>query len=298
MTARTATASPSPTGVMSSPTFWGLYRSELYKWSKQRFFRVIVGLPLLVAVAFIVGQTLLGVRLSVGFGQSVLSIFDFWAEIFLQGFGGIYALLIVLACIWHVANEYNWKTIKMLATRQASRTKIVLAKCLFSLSLVLGIYASFILSWLALSTFVTLISGVPFAITPTDLKAIGDHMARFAMFCLSNFIWGLFAMAATFQARAVAGGILIHVLYSNLDIFLSAANLNYTPVGGLIGAVIEIIKAIQPYLLSANLNRIAQSGRGLAANVPLEQAWIVVGFYVMAFIGLAIFIFARRDITD
>ncbi len=298
MTARTATASPSPTGVMARPTFWGLYRNELYKWSKHRFFRVIVGLPLLVAVAIIIGQMVLGARLSVGFDRSVLSIFDFWAEIFLQGFGGIYALPIVLACIWHVANEYNWKTIKMLATRQASRTQIVLAKCLFSLSLVLGIYASFILSWLALGTFATLISGVPFAITPTDLKAIGDQMARFAMFCLSNFIWGLFAMAATFQARAVAGGILIHVLYSNLDIYLSAANLSYTSVGGLIGAVIEFIKAIQPYLLSTNLNWIAQSGRGLEANVPLEQAWMVVGLYVVAFIGLAIFIFARRDITD
>lgn len=319
MTTITASAST------ASPSLWHSYLGEVFKWRKHRLYQILVVLPLLVAVTLIVALTLAGGRAntpvedmgvmipSVDYDFGGSSVFTLSSLVLLRWFGQFYAIAFMLAYVWCVANEFTWKTIKMVATRQPSRVYIVLSKVLFTATLTAAVFLSFTAAWLVISLYFKWYypSRAASLITAADVDAIGKGLRYMAMFCLSQWIWGNFAAAVTYRGKSVAGGVIAVVMYSTVESGLSsigAAALNVgntltntgMPIGGLFAALVEFCKRAYPFWLSSNVNRIMMvpDAMQVVQSLSVVWSWAVIVIYAVAFVALSAVLFATRDITD
>ncbi|MEI6043679.1 MAG: hypothetical protein WCS37_04720 [Chloroflexota bacterium] len=138
--------------ITTNPTLWSAYRHELFKGRKQLFYRAVLALPLIITLLLVILQLVLRVfdppppgipSFQAGNGGLNLGSEGSFAianNVILAGFASLFGILVAIAAALSVANEYRWGTLKMLVIRQPSRVKVVLAKCLFTLNLVGGVF--------------------------------------------------------------------------------------------------------------------------------------------------------------
>jgi ABC-type transport system involved in multi-copper enzyme maturation permease subunit len=301
------------------PGLWDTYRHELFKGRKQRFCQAVVFMPAILTLAFILFLMVVSAfspavrelpqanqsRGSYDMGEGV---FPFTAGIILQGFGTPYILVLVLACALMVANEYRWNTIKMLATRQASRVRLAAAKCLFGMTLIALTSVVFILSWLVLTLCVQALSNSPVGIVgESDAEAIGKVLHYYGLTTLQTAIFALLAIALTFRVKSIVGGLIAYLVYNTVDTQAShiGAGLSHVPVEVLAQAGwarpgLEALRAIHPFLLTSNVDYLAMRAGAdeVSAFITPAGAWLALAAYAVFFTALTLWIFARRDITD
>jgi ABC-type transport system involved in multi-copper enzyme maturation permease subunit len=303
---------------IANPTFLSTFRGEFFKWRRHRFYTVIVVAPLILTVVI---MALFWIPRLAGDipgnvpqrGFSSFQPYDLGREgtfvlaselVFQQLASTFYPLIVILACIWHVANEYSWKTIKMLATRQPSRTSIVLTKCLFALVVVVAIFLSFVISWLVMGWFFKVYYNQPLTVTASDVEGIDKGLRYFVMWCLGNFIWGLFALTMAFRSRSMLGALVSYMILSNGDNIASSIGASFIYNGietapGISGLLIQVTRQIHPYLLTSNMNRISMiPNPRVDSSITVEWAWMIIALYIVAFIALGVWSFRTRDITD
>jgi ABC-type transport system involved in multi-copper enzyme maturation permease subunit len=311
------------------------FRHELFKANKQLFYRVLVILPMFIALISIFFQLLdkISARFTPEYSSSFSSfnntyglkgqsVFDNSASVY-GGLSSIFGLILIITAGTLISNEYRWNTIKMLAIRQSSRINLVLSKCLTALTLIAFVMLSFIIAWLVYGLFLKFYYSLPFSLTNEDVRIIGAGLKYFVLYGLQVFVFSLVIIAFTFLFKSVVGGGIVYLIYSNVDAVcsaLGASALNSTqPVEypGWLRVIVEILKAINPFLLNSSLNRVTQqetyeqfsytpSGSiyralpnpQIAISNPVWWAWIMIAIYLGLFTYLAIRIFARRDITD
>ncbi len=309
---------------LGNPNLWNAYRHELFKARKQRFYQGVVLVPAALTLAAIIvlsvtqPQTaapgeLLGATDAGGPYDLGRGVFAWTASPLLQALGSAYVLVLIIACGLTVANEYRWNTIKMLATRQASRSVLVAAKCLFAVSLIGVVSGVFVLSWLVLTLFIQVLVGAPLGVAAAgDGEAIGKILYYYGLLTLQTMILALLVVALTFRFKSIVGGILAYFVYTTADSQAShfGAPLSYaTPAdlvqSGWIRPILEALRALHPYLLTSNVDRLMmrvdQGGTpnmAVSAFITPSGAWIVLVCYAVAFTSLAMLLFARRDITD
>lgn len=309
------------------PGLWDTYRHELFKGRKQRFYQTVVVAPAVLTLALMLVLGIVsalspeGRRMPQGNSSGAYDLgeglFTFTAGIILQGFGTPYILVLVLACALAVANEYRWNTIKMLATRQASRVRLAAAKCLFGLTVIALVSAVFVGSWLALTLFFQALVGVPLGVAAApDAEAIGKSLHYYGLTTLQTAIFALLAIALTFRVKSIVGGLITYLVYNTVDTQAShlGAYVSHMPAeeiaaSGWARPGLEAVRTFHPFLLTSNVDRLAMSDtvnsfQGVVLNPEVSAfitpagAWLVLAAYAVFFTGLALWIFARRDITD
>lgn len=308
------------------PSLWESFRQEIFKGRKQLFYRLVLGMPIAIPIVIMVIQVFVKIFSRVETGVPDSSPFSSFTDFGLQGtfaisnrlmflqFGGVYGAIVVIACALSVANEYRWNTIKMLATRQPSRIKLVLSKCLFAVSMVVGAGIATIIGWFIWGMFLKFFYDVPFDITPDDIENMGKGLRYFGVICLQTLLFSLFAIALTFLFKSVVGGIVAYLIYSGLDAFVSVIGAQFANSGikTLPEWALPFLRSAQmmnPYLVSSSVNRLTQQekyvvlGRSLTNNQiiasnPIGLAWLVLVIYCLIFTVLAVLFFTLRDIRD
>ncbi len=308
------------------PSFWDSYRLELFKGSKQMFYKIMLGVPIaipLVIMAIQVGVKIFSnVEVGIPSSNPFLSLTDLGSEgsfaianrlMFVQ-FASIYGFILVIACALSVANEYRWNTIKMVATRQPSRIKLVLSKCLFGLSLVAVSTVSMLIGWFIWAMFLKFFYSVSLDITSDDIEAMGKGLKYFGIITLGTGIFALFAVAMTFLFKSVIGGIVGYLVFNALDTYVSQVGAQFAnnTIPSIPEWAMPFLRGAQdmnPYLLHSSISRLTMQEKYVLASRtinnpliitsnPVWLAWVMLAVYAIVLIGLALLFFVPRDIRD
>ncbi len=214
--------------VAPTPGLWRAYRHELFKAVRQPFYVLMTLFPLILAgvvmVFLVVVKTLAGSPGALppggpsGAYDLGQGLFANNADAVLGTLANFYTILVIIGCALSVSNEYRWNTIKMLATRQPSRVKLVLAKCLFAATVIAASGAAFLVMWVSVALALKAFGNLPLTITALDAEAIGKSLHYFAITRLQILGLALLSVAITFRFRSLIGGLIVYVLYSSADI--------------------------------------------------------------------------------
>ena len=283
-----------------------LINAELFKLRKRLMTRVLlfvlVGIMivlylLLLAVSKVaipvhgseeIGtiQNLLGLPLALPFALSILS-----------SLGTILAVILIASS---VGTEYSWRTMRTMLICSESRLKLLGAKLvaagiLILIGMVIGLATGFLMSLIT-----TAIGGYSFDFSFMTGGYLWDQFLQFwrTFYVLMPYalLGFLLAVVGRSAMPGIALGIGIFFLESIITAFMSLA-------GGWIARIPD-------YLLSANVRAItAQSnlpqgmsmgmgGNGLSDQLPeLWLAFVILAGYSLFFIGLAFYLFRKRDVT-
>lgn len=313
-------------GQMPRPSFWETFRSEIFKGSRQMFYKVLLGVPIAIPLVIMLVQT--GVKIfskvetGIPSSRTFLSTIELGNEgtfaisnrlMFVQ-FNGVFSIIVVIACALNVSNEYRWNTVKMLATRQPSRIKLVLSKCLFALALVLGTGLAMVVGWALWAMFLKFFYSVSLEISADDLDSIGWGLKYYGIVSLQTSVMALFAVAITYLFRSQVAGIVGFLVYTGLDSLVSALGAQYgnnalRNIPEWAEPFLKEAQDMHPFLVSASTNRLTMLeripiGSRSAPNVlilvanPVWLAWVMLAAYAVLFTALAVAFFALRDIRD
>jgi ABC-type transport system involved in multi-copper enzyme maturation permease subunit len=317
-----------------------MYQHEIFKTRKQLFYKIAFIFPIILNFAFVLIAVFISIIAKapiVGADKAVVPVnqtpydlgsggtFTALATIMLINLAPIYNIIIVIACAMMVASEYRSGTIKMLATRQPSRIRLTLAKCLTAITFVTVISLIFMVAWLIAGLVMKPVSNLPLEITAQDWDAIGKTIYYHTVQSIRLIILALVAVALTFLFKSIVGGVVGYFVLLTAD-----AALNGLGVGLAINGVpatapdwqkplLEIVRFIHPFLLGSNVDRLTQAeqyqgmffdpvNRTFVAQIVDNQrvnfgmspvwSWAMLAAYIVFFIGYTCWTFARRDIND
>ena len=292
-----------------------LVRAEVLKMSKLVFMRVAALIPAGFCVFILV--ILFAVKLTGSDLGNPLSppttgpdlgtgAFTFGSFVFFTGIGNFYALGLVIIAGLIIQNEYNWNTVKMLAIREPSRTRLVLSKAAYMALFAVVMVVIFSLSWLVYSFGVKLVYDQPFGLADEDGEAIFKGLKYISLAFLLFLIWSLLGLALAFRFKSLVAAIIAYIFYSGLDGLVSsigASALNGRlglDFPGWLGPLIDTAKFISPFLLNTSFARLTakQSDPNFIESVSPVQAILVMLAWGAIFTFLAIQTFKARDITD
>jgi ABC-type transport system involved in multi-copper enzyme maturation permease subunit len=321
-------------------TLWNMYRHEIFKTRKQLFYKVAFLFPIILNVVFLMSALIISITSKIPFFQMDKPVnptsqtpydlgsggtFTAMAGIVLHNLAPIYNVIIVIACAMLVASEYRNGTIKMVATRQPSRVRLVLAKCLTALTFVTVISLVFLISWLLIGLIMKPVSNLPLEITAQDWDAIGKTIYFHTIKTIQLVILALLAVALTFKVKSAVAGIIGYFVLVSADGVLGGMGAGLIKNG--IPAITpdwqkpiyEVVRFIHPYLLGSNVDRLTQARYyesigfdpviRAPANAIIENqrvnfdmsatwSWAMLAVYVALLIGYTCWTFARRDIDD
>ncbi len=231
-------------------------------------------------------QNLLGLPLAIPFALSMLS-----------SLGTILAVILIASS---VGTEYSWRTLRTMLICSESRLKLLGAKLvaagiLILIGMVIGLATGFLMSLLT-----TAIGGYSFDFSFVTGGYLWDQFLQFwrTFYVLMPYTLLAFLLAVVGRSAmpGIALGIGIFFLESIITTFMSLA-------GGWIARIPD-------YLLAANVRAITalsnlpqgmgmgMAGGDLSGQTPeVWQAAGVLAVYSLVFIGLAFYLFRKRDVT-
>lgn len=318
----------------SRPNFWNSYNHEIFKARKNIFFRCAVIMPFALSIALVTLVSVIrffsseAIPLS-GSIPSQYMPYDLGQEgtfagasaVIFNSLSGLYNIVIVIGCAMLVGNEYRYGTIKMLVTREPSRNRLTLAKCLASATFVVVVALSFLLGWLIVALVFKPVNNLPLEITANDWDAIGKGLGYFSLKTLHTVVMVMLVVAITFRFKSLVAGIITYFAYNGLDGYLSEMSAGLANNGvpanttDWFKPILEVLRALNPFMLNTNFNRltmteqiwqisfdakemIPQVNSKMVSGIPPVWSWLIITVYAVLFTGMAVWIFSRRDITD
>jgi ABC-type transport system involved in multi-copper enzyme maturation permease subunit len=307
--------------IIANPNLWSQFLGEVFKWRRHTLYRWFVASPFIFVMVVALGLAFSPARPNYvnvdnyelvtltlpAYPLGTVGAFAITGQMLMAGYLPLFTIGFVMVSGWCVYCEYNWRTIKMIASRQPNRVHVVLSKVLFVAVLSVASFVTLTLSWLGLAMFTKLLYHAPLGITTTDIDVITLGINHLLLRCLAMFVWALPTMAAVYVVKAATGGVVIFIVYSGAETFLSnlgATAINtpqaYAGADGSFLTILEIAKSAYPYLLTSNLNRITMVANNpqVVASLPVAVSWIALGVYVVVFVAITLWIFVPRDIKE
>ncbi len=228
---------------------------------------------------------ILGLPLAIPFSFFILSFF-----------GAVLAVILMGSV---VGNEYNWRTIRIALISSESRFKFLAAK----LSAVLIVVLIGMVITVAVGFIMSLITNAAggyafdfsFATASYGLDQFIQFWRTFFIILLFSLMGFLFAIVGRSALPGIAVGIGVGFLEPIITALMRLA-------GGWVAN-------IPNYLFTANVNAINalntlpegfRAGGPGGTNTslpPVNQAYLVLGVYIVVFVVIAFFLFRQRDVT-
>ncbi len=229
-------------------------------------------------------QNLLGLPLAIPFALSMIS-----------SFGSVLAVILIASSM---GNEYNWRTIRTVLICSEGRLRLLGAKLISALLLVLagmviGVAVGFLMSLLT-----TALGGYAFDFSFITGSYLWEQFLQFwrtLFVILPYFLLGfLFAIVGRAAMPGIALGIGVYFLESIVTVFMELA-------GGWIAEIPDYLPAANVRAINAMANLPSQVSAGMGgATTALPSpghAFVVLGIYCLVFLVVALYLFRRRDVT-
>jgi ABC-type transport system involved in multi-copper enzyme maturation permease subunit len=202
----------------------------------------------------------------------------------------------------------------MLAIRQSSRVKLALSKLLTVVVFTIIFMIEVAIIWLTFGFFFKFFYSIPLEITADDGKAIGEGLIHISLSGIQIIVLGFLACIVTFRYKSIIAGIIGYFLYNVFDSGLSGiltgvVNRGSGSLPTWLQPLMEMLVPLQPYFLQSSINRLDMvettqilgrtfNNPQIVISNPVWGAWVMLALYLLVFGSLAIWTFARRDITD
>jgi ABC-type transport system involved in multi-copper enzyme maturation permease subunit len=291
-----------------------LLRAEILKYIRLKLILFIAFAPALITL-LIAGVFLFMKLAGVDFGDVPVAIglsaigggtFGLASNFVIMAVNGIYLIGLVIAGAMVGSNEYGWHTIKMLATREPSRPRIMLSKTLFLLSLTGFMAGLAALCWLALGLLFKAFYNNVGDTGSLDGDAIGKGFLYLLFSFGVNFLWSALAMFLAVRFKSVVVAIIFYFIINTVDGIVSS--IGEAALSGQLGTrfpnwlepLINIAKFISPFLVNFSLNQLTASPNNpnFIQTISAVQSIIVLLVWMGLFIWAAVAVFRRRDITE
>ena len=322
----------------TAPTLISTLQHEIYKLLRQRFYKAIVLIPLMLTLVMSSIFVLFGYNAGYGFVPDSTNPLDFFYDDEftgnLHGLGThgafayasnlatlpfiLYSLIVVVACARIVAQEFRYGTLKMIVARQTNRATIVLAKTGVAAIFVGGTFISTIVSWFAFGLFAKAFYGEGFGFSSTDFDGLRGGMRYFGISSVHTFIYALALMGLTWLFTSGLPATFVFLVYKAIDGWCGAELRKWSAPNNC-----PILRVFEPFFLGNATNRTIMRDKVLCpymcydAGTPIDSTrtiyvdnrfinldvsaafgWGVLVLYATLFIGLTIYIVARRDVKE
>jgi ABC-type transport system involved in multi-copper enzyme maturation permease subunit len=298
---------------------FNLFRAEFLKQSRTTLFRVLLSAPAAIVAAIVVvlflARTLTGTAGSPPSDSGILNgigadfgggIYFLTGNLLLSTVGGLYSLGLVIVAAVIITSEFSQSTIKMIATREASRPRIVLSKVLYLLGFAILVALVMLGSWLLLNLAFKLNYSLPLGLAEADTNALGKGIYFLFFSFTIYFIWGLFSLLLAMRFKSIPAAVILYFVYSTIDSIVT--NFGALALRGDLGdnlpawltPLVDVIKFVAPFTINTNYARLAfqPTDQRYVPSISAVQAGIALALWALFFIALTIFVFQRRDITD
>jgi ABC-type transport system involved in multi-copper enzyme maturation permease subunit len=284
-----------------------LIKAELFKLRKRRMTWILLFILMsILAVLYLILYAVSQANLPTGTDgpgqvdlQAVLGlpVAIPFAYTILASLGTVLAVILMASTM---GNEYNWRTIRTTVTASESRFKLLGAKLIsviivILIGMVIGLVTGF-----SMSMITTAIGGNAFSFSFLTGDYLWDQLAQFGrtFFIMLPFIFMGFMLSIAGRSAMPGIALGIGVLFFE-PVITALMNL----AGGWIATVPK-------YLLGANVDAImvlanlppgfreGGFGGGLSSTLPSPtHAAIVLSIYSVAFVVYAFYLFRKRDVT-
>ncbi len=144
--------------------------------------------------------------------------FGLASQILLVAVGGLYLIGLALMGGMIGSSEYSWNTIKMLATREPSRPRIILSKALFLAAFTLFMAVVLLIGWLIYGLVLkVLFVGEASGGAGLDMEAIGKGLRYLVVAFLLNLVWSIFTLFVAIRFKSVVVAIIFYFIVNTLD---------------------------------------------------------------------------------
>ncbi len=207
----------------------------------------------------------------------------------LSGIITIGAAIVLCLGALTTASEYGWMTVQTILVQRPGRTAVLLGKMLalglISLLVTIGVFAAAaITSWILTASHGD----------PVQWPSLADLLKGFGLASLILYVYSVFGMALGVVLRSPAaaiGGGLAYVFVVELLL---------TEMLGNVSGIQEVLKLL-PGVASTGATHIFQyTSSGISQGPVLvdgTRGLITLLAYLVAFLGIGLFIFNRRDVT-
>lgn len=292
---------------------FNLLRAEVLKFMRLKLLLFIAFSPLLITLLVLVAFVFLKLG-GVDFGRIPISIggvatgggtFGLAVNILVVTANGVYLIGLVIAGAMVGSNEYSWHTIKMLATREPSRARIMLSKTLFLLTLTGFMAGVTVLCWLLLGLIFKALYNAG-ETGNLDGDAIAKGFVYLIITFAVNFLWSALSMFMAVRFKSVVVAIIFYFIINTLDGIVSG--IGEAALSGQLGTrfpnwlepLINIAKFISPFLVNFSLNQLTASPNNptLIQSIVAYQSIIVLLAWMGLYIWGAVAVFRNRDINE
>ncbi|PEL08350.1 ABC transporter permease [Bacillus sp. AFS017336] len=189
-----------------------------------------------------------------------------------------------------VASEFNWGTIKLLLIRPFSRTKIIMSKYLTSI--LFGFAMLFIL--FIVSSVLGLILFGPGSGDNSYLAYVNGHVEEQSRLVYSAKRY-LMSFIETFMLATMA--FMVSTVFRNNTIAIGISILLLT-VGSTVTNILAGFFDWTKFILFANTDLMQYiNGTPLVKGMTMSFSLIMLVVYFVVFLGLALVVFSKRDVT-
>lgn len=293
-----------------------LVRAEIIKHFRLRLVLLIAISPAIITI-LVTGIIIFMKAIGVDFGRvpSVVGAtfpnigtgtFGLATNILIVSVSGIYLIGLVIVGAMAGSNEYGWHTIKMLATREPSRPRIVLSKTLFLLFMAVFMMVVLVLGWLLLGLVFKVVFDQAGETSGADGDAILKGLSHLFWSFVFNLVWAFLAMFLAIRFKSVVVAIIFYFVVNTLDGVVST--LGQAALSGQLGRsfpnwlepLINLAKFISPFLVNFNLNQLTTNPNNpsFIRDVSPIQSVLVLLVWAGLYIWAAVAVFNRRDITE
>lgn len=266
---------------------------EMYKLRKRPMTLVVSGLMLAALTIFVS----LGYIISRANNNGMEDLSGFLLpEILPNAFdviSGLGSILLVVLAASLVGSEYGWGTVRAMVGSGVSRSKLLAAKLIAIVEMIVLFVVGGIFAALVTSTAITVVGGHDFTLDWLDGATLGDIGMMFVGTTFLLFVSAVIGFAVATVTRSLAAGIAIGIGYSIAESILGAI---LTSLGG---AGETISKA----LISTNSNSISALNTFNEVQVgddapSVAMAFVVLTIYCIVFLTAAFVTFRKRDIPS
>lgn len=214
---------------------------------------------------------------------------------------GMLLMVVLIGSV--VGGEYSIGTVRLLLTRGPSRTQFLLAKVLATLVCILIALVIFALVGIISGTLFNLVTG--FSMNLDFLT--GDWILHATLYTLlavlGLFVYTMLALCWATLGRSTAAGIAGALVWWMLEMIVGPLLMvigfaNQTAFG-------DFLEAVPNYFIGTNISALIAHQEAAMSGAPVSQepisdvqGLIVLGIYLVVFIGASWLITQRRDIKN
>jgi ABC-2 type transport system permease protein len=274
---------------------WNLFKAELLKTYKLSINQILMVIMNVMGGFFYLSMILMAKVYGGGYLREaeVMLAFPRSIDLSIMTINHFGVLLAIIYMANNIGSEYGRDTWKMILPRYGSRLSFIATKILVALLAMLTLFVFTIGFWVTLSYLGAIFLHVnpTTQLTPGE-KTTTEAFKALTMTALKMSFYGLLTALATTVARSVVGGVI-----AGMALSLTLATAISVPIQTFVRCMPSVHISNIEMQWTKNTRELEEISQAFGTVVSTQTSLCVVTASILLIIGLAFYIFSKRDIA-